>query len=663
MTTARSTAATPTAGHFDLVVFAATPGGIACAVRAAREGLRVLLVEPSAHVGGMWASGVQVFDTRYAGHRCPILTEFVARLAEYYRTRHGSGSPQHALACFGDPSRHGERPRYEPQAAESIFRDILGETTGVRLQQGYRPGNVNKDGTTVQSVHFVPARPGLEGFRVSATVFVDASYEADLAAAAGAAFRTGRESREEFGEPHAGRHFTTIEPIGDAGHSLARRLNLHFFNRTSRQAFSGSTGAADRAIQAYTVRLVLTDQEENRRPVARPPRYVRETYLGVLDRAADAHQRSYPLSSHLLHGSLESLRFAANMPNGKMDWLGGNLVGGNHDYPTATLPRRQEIYRAHMDHALGLLHFLQDDPAVPLAVREHTRQWGLARDEYRNHDNLPPLMYVREARRLAGKHVFTEHDALRHPKHGRTPIRADAVAFAEWPMDSHDCNPVRQRGSCNDGEFILAEQTLPSQIPYRCLLSDAADNLLVPVCMSATHVGWGTMRLEPVFMHTGEAAGVAAALCVRDSLSPSKLPGCELQWQLLQRQIGVTYFADLDLSSKESWVRDIQFLGSRGFFGSYHASPDAPLDPVRAQAWPGALACWLEGEKNPDDIARAITAPSATTLGLRQLAPHTPAAALLRRCGWNEKTPRTVRDAAQVFGAALREAEAVGIPA
>ncbi|MDO8540970.1 MAG: FAD-dependent oxidoreductase [Opitutaceae bacterium] len=654
------------AGHYDVVIVAATPGGIACALRVAREGRRALLVEPSAHVGGMWSSGVQVFDTRYAGHRCPVLAEFVARLEEHYRRAFGDGSPEHAMARFGDATRHGERPRFEPHVAEKTCREMLADCPGVRLVSGFRPESVGKEGNTIREVVFQPAGGAGDRWRVTAEIFVDASYEADLAALAGAAFRVGREGRDEFGEPHAGTHFTTIEPIGDIGHALARRLNLHFFNRTSRRVFPGSTGRGDGAVQAYTVRLVLTDRPANRSVVPRPAAYLRQRYLGLLDRSPEAHTRGYPLSSHLLHGPLEDFRLAANIPNGKMDWLGANLVGGNHDYPGASLARRRELYRDHAAHALGLLYFLQHDPAVPAPVRDHARAWGLARDEYPDNGHIPPAMYVREARRLAGRHVFSERDASRHPRHGRTPIHPDAVAFAEWPMDSHDCRPVRQPGSGNDGEFILAEATLPSQVPYRAMVTDAVDNLLVPVCLSATHVGWGTLRLEPVFVHTGEAAGVAAAVCLRDGVLPGTLSGGRLQSELLRRHIAVTYFADVDLGRDEAWTRDAQFLGARGFFSGYEADPNRPVSPALGAAWQGILSRALAGDDDPNEAARRVAAaldPARACPPEDPVRHDDPGAVLLRRRGWHDRLPATTREACHLLGDALREAEAAGISA
>lgn len=628
------------AGAYDVVVVAANPGGISCAIRSAREGLRVLLVEASQHAGGMWASGVQILDTRYGGHRCPILSEFVKRVADHYRATFGEGSREHAMAQFGDPSRHGERPRFEPHVAEKVLREMLRDSAGITLVFGYQPDSVTRDGRSLTGATFTRIDGQGSPLQVTAQVFVDATYEADFAALAGAAFRTGREGRDEFGEPHAGVHFTTIEPIGEVGQENARRLNLHFFNRTSRRVFPGSNGRGDSALPAYTARLILTDRPENRRAIGRPSGYCRDRYVGMLDRSADSHTRSYPLSSHYLQGDIERIRFSYNLQNAKMDWLGANLVGGNHAYPLSDRAERRRIYQAHVEHALGMLYFLQNDEAVPESLRQHANEWGLARDEYPDNDNLPPLIYVREARRLAGMYVFTELDASRHPQHSRTPIHSDSIAIAEWPMDSHDCNPVRQPGSFNDGEFILAEATLPSQIPYRTMLTPAADNLLVPVCLSSTHVGWGTLRLEPVFVHTGEAAAVAAALAVRKGISVHAISAATLQWELLRRRIAITYFADVDLGSAEPWTCHAQFLGARGFFAGYEVNPEEPVSHALAITWQEILRRHLEGECDPNEAAQKVA--SARRASSTQ--------------GKGAMTGSSVREACLALGSALREA-------
>ena len=232
-------------------------------------------------------------------------------------------------------------------------------------------------------------------------------------------------------------------------------------------------------------------------------------------------------------------------------------------------------------------------------------------------------------------------------------------------MDSHDCNAVRRPGSFNDGEFILAEATLPSHVPYRAMLTDAVDNLLVPVCLSATHVGWGTLRLEPVFIHTGEAAAVAAVLSLRDRVSLRALRAASLQWELLQRRIAVSYFADVDLGRDDAWTRDAQYLGARGFFADYDADPNRPVNASLGAAWQDVLSQCLSGEHDANESARrvAATLSGAPTAATCSTSPDDPAAVLLRRRGWNGQLPATVREACYLLCGALREAEAAGLSA
>jgi len=237
--------------------------------------------------------------------------------------------------------------------------------------------------------------------------------------------------------------------------------------------------------------------------------------------------------------------------------------------------------------------------------------------------------------------VFSEHDATRHPKHERSPIHADSIAFAEWPMDSHDCNPIRQPGSFNDGEMILAAETLPSQIPFRCLLTDAVENLIVPVAMSATHIGWGTLRLEPVFVHTGEVAGLAAAMCHRQGIPVARLDVPQLQNELLHRGLAISYFADLELCAADPMTNAVQRLSTQGYFGSYDATPWQTMSP-------GMIAAWRESLENCRG-GRTDLNVNAGLNAVARLKSQAPGPASLNRLAsdWNPRDPLSVGDAAR----------------
>ena len=259
---------------------------------------------------------------------------------------------------------------------------------------------------------------------------------------------------------------------------------------------------------------------------------------------------------------------------------------------------------------------------MPQAVRADALRWGLARDEFVDNDNFPTHLYVREARRIRGRYTFTEHDGTLARGLGRAPIHADSVAIAEWPMDSHEVTQERQYGSLNDGKFLLSEATRPSQVPYRCLLPEDLDNLLVPVCLSATHVGWGTLRLEPVWMHLGEVAAYAAVLALRAGTTPGTLPAQRLQRHLVERQVMITFYNDLDMATPEPWVPAVQYLGARGYFPTYDARPHAPLDGDTAARWSQLSGLDLRPGPTRAQAAQAVyarphrprvTAPAAVT--------------------------------------------------
>ncbi len=564
---------------YDVVVVGATPGGIACAVRAAREGLRVLLVSPRTHLGGMLTSGLGVEDTLYLGRRAPLYSEFRDGVKRHYRETYGADSEQYHTCVTG-------RLTFEPHVAEAVLTGMVEAEAGLEVLRGYSPVSVERSGRRLHAISLAPFEGSGEAYRVRGLVFIDATYEADLAALAGVPYRVGRESRAEFNEQHAGKLFTTHGHGHFPREAHDGRLNLLTFPVVGQEIFAGSTGEGDRAIQSYNYRVCLSCDPGNRRYPDRPASYRREDYLGIIEDHRQTVKRPYPLKSQLILDDVNRLRMGnGNMPNRKMSWNSANLPGGSHGWPEADWGTRRAIEQRHKDHALGLLWFLQNDPQVPEAVREDARRWGLARDEFVDNDHFPYELYVREARRIVGRYTFTEHDATLASELDRAPIHADSVAIAEWPMDSHECTTERRYASLYDGKFLLSEATRPSQIPYRCLLPQDLDNLLVPVCLSSTHVGWGTLRLEPVWMHVGEVAGYAAALALRSGVLPGSLKVERLQRHLVEHGVMISFFNEFDMATADLWVPAVQYLGTKGFFTTYDARPAELLDEATAAEW------------------------------------------------------------------------------
>jgi hypothetical protein len=583
-------AGAPAAPEFDLVVVGGSGGGVACAVRAAREGLSVLLVNRSRHVGGMLSGGIGTLDTMYEGKRAPILEEFTRRVRDHYRTVYGAGSEQYRITVRGQVQSPGPRRiTFEAKVAERAIDDMLAAEKRLTVLKGFSPVSVERAERTILAVVLRNHETG-ETRRVTGRIFADAGYEADLAALAGVPYRIGREDRNEYGEPHAGRIFSK-RLIGQNAptEAVEGKLALRPFGAFTQQIYAGSTGEGDDKVQAYHYRVTITNDPANRRLPGKPANYDRE----FIRRTVDPYRA--------IGGRLSGTQLA----NRKYAWF-QNLTGGATDYPGADWEKRQEILRRHRDFALGAIYFFQNDASLTEEQRRAAREWGLARDEFPDNGNFPYELYVREARRIVGRKVFTELDASLARGYARTPIHGDSIAIAEWILDSHEVSAERSPGSDADGKLILGELTRPAQIPYTTLLPEGLDNLLVPVCLSATHIGWGTIRLEPTWMHIGESAGFAAALSLKSGTVPGKLPVAALQRRLVENGVMISFFNDMDMATEAEWVPAAQYLAARGYFDAYDIRAGEPLTAATAREWARTFGETAAGVGKPAERARAL---------------------------------------------------------
>jgi hypothetical protein len=239
--------------------------------------------------------------------------------------------------------------------------------------------------------------------------------------------------------------------------------------------------------------------------------------------------------------------------------------------------------------------------------------WGLPKDEYADNGHVPYEMYVRETRRIVGRHVFTENDGSLAAGYARTPIHPDSIAITDWYMDSHSCTTDSRPGFKYDGKLILTEESRPSQIPYRSLLPREIDNLLVPVCLSASHIAWGAVRLEPVFMQTGEAAGFAASLAKQQGVAPAQLDADLLVRTLVEHRQLVSFFNDLKVTDSEPVIPAAQYFATRGFFHSYDAALHEPLTEATAKVWRQGFAELQSGNLDPRDLAARVAKAAADT--------------------------------------------------
>jgi len=452
---------------YDLLVYGASPAGLGAAIAAARQGLRVLLAEPLGQIGGMVTGGLSRTDLGRPETVGGLFREFMDRVVGYYEQHYGPGSQQ-AKDCL-------EGQRFEPHVALEILTEMVQEA-GVEFCLDCTLSTVEVAEDRIEQVTL----SGADGrARIPASFFIDASYEGDLLAAAGCDFRTGREPRSEYEEEYAG-HL--------------------FWDPTKGRATDHGTGEGDHRIQAYCFRLTVTGDPANRLPIERPADYDPSRYDLLKQYLAAAPRR---LKDVLLLGPLPNRKWDVN--NWGFCWQSMDFIEANGDYPEGPWEQRRWIAEQHRDYQWGLLHFLQNDRSVPSDLREEVSAFGLCQDEFPDRRGWPQQLYVREARRLIGQHVFTEHDARRDRR------KPDSVAVGSFPIDSHATQwyQIGQPMPAPEGFFMCSVR--PYEIPYRALLPKSPRNLLVPVCMSATHAGYGTLRMEPVMMNLGLACGLAAA--------------------------------------------------------------------------------------------------------------------------------------------------------
>jgi len=591
----------------ELIILGGTVPGIAAAVHAARAGIETQIVMYDDHLDGMFAA-LGAIETHYPGARSPFVEEFKRRVLEHYRTTYGADSEQYQVCTTLDPNN--PMITFEPSVAEQILNDIVGAESKIRLLKRCYPIAVELARDVIQTVVVKSFDDG-SILRLDGQVFIDATYEGDLAAIAGVPYRIGREARAEYGESHAGRIFTRFVP-GKFPIAAARgKLNL-LPKWTTMGLYAGSTGEGDDNIQNYSYRLCVSCDLDNRRLPEKPDGYDRLNYLGIVEDPEITETKRYALHHRFLTYKLRDMIAQDHvfhghaLPNRKRSWNATNFPGAGKAYPEATWDKRREIAQRHIAHALGIMYFLQNDDAVPEDIRAMARQWGLAKDEFVDSDNIPYQMYIREARRTYGRYTFTEHDGVLAPGLERAPIHADSIAITEFPLDSLPCTTDRMPGTLCDGQFFQMEISRPGQVPYRIMLPEHIQNLLVPTAASVTHVAWATIRQTPTLIQLGEAAGIAAVLAHETQTMPGKLRVEQLQQKPVRARSMITFFNEFDMATDAVWVPAVQYLGAKGFFASYDARPNDPLTLATARAWAETAAQFACGKLDANAQARKL---------------------------------------------------------
>lgn len=464
----------------DVCVYGGTSAGVMAAYTAKMEGKSVLVIEPGNHAGGMSVSGLGLTDIGNKYVVTGLARDFYRRIGTHY-------------GKF-------EQWIFEPHVAEEIFNGYLKEADVEVLYGHYIKGATVEKGS-IRRIDVVPAKGG-KPVGVKAQMFIDCSYEGDLMAEAGVSYTVGREADSVYGETYNG-----VQLLD--GHQFPDGIDPYVIQGDSTSGLLwgispepvAARGTGDRKVQAYNYRITLTDKPENIVPIVRPADYDSSKYELLLR-----------LKEKQPWKSLDDVFIWSRMPNGKTDInnRGGfstDMIGMNWDYPEASYEERQAIVRAHESYTKGLLYFLGHDSRIPAFIRNEMLRWGYPKDEYPDNGHWSPQLYIREARRMIGDVVMTQHHCQ-----GRETVQ-DAIAMAAYTMDSHNCDRhvvngmVKNEGNVEIGGFP------PYPIAYRSIVPKKGEmsNLLVPVCLSASHIAYGSIRMEPVFMVLGQVAGLAAS--------------------------------------------------------------------------------------------------------------------------------------------------------
>jgi hypothetical protein len=516
--------------EYDLVVYGGTSAGVVAAVQAKRMGKSVIVVCPDRHLGGLSSGGLGFTDTGDKSVIGGLAREFYHRVWLHYQepeTWRWQAQTEYGGKGQGTPAVDGDRRTmwiFEPHVAERIFEEWVVEYR-IPVQRGEyldRERGVRKRDGRIVSIRT------LKGKTYRGRMFIDATYEGDLLAAAGVSYHVGRESQATYGEKwngvqtgvlHHRHHFgavkTPISPYktpGDPKSGLVARVSAEP---------PGEYGSGDRRIQAYCFRMCLSDHPQNRVPFPKPPGYNPDQYE--------------LLARVFATGWRETFDKFDPIPNRKTDTnnhgpISTDNIGYNYDYPEATYERRREILKEHEVYQKGLMYFLSHDPRVPEDVREAMSRWGLAKDEFVDNGNWPHQAYIREARRMVGAYVMTEHELL------KTRPTPDPVGMGSYTIDSHNVQRyITPEGFVQNEGDIGVPTNGPYQIAYGSLTPRKADcgNLLVPVCVSSSHIAFGSIRMEPVFMILGQSAATAAMLALDARQAVQDLPYSRLSEKLL----------------------------------------------------------------------------------------------------------------------------------
>ncbi|MGN6437783.1 MAG: FAD-dependent oxidoreductase [Agriterribacter sp.] len=525
----------------DICVYGATSAGVIAAYTAKQAGRSVLLVEPGKHVGGLTSGGLGYTDIGNKFVISGIARDFYRRIGKHYGKL--------------------EQWIFEPHVAEETFKQYL-DAAGIQVLYNHYIIHAQNEKASIKGIRIRDAQTSQEQV-ITAKVFIDCSYEGDLMAKAGVSYTVGREANNVYNETYNGVQLRDKHqfPDGVDPYRIAGKPESGLLWGISNETLA-EQGSGDKKVQAYNFRICLSDDPSNSIPIAQPENYDSAKYellLRVIEK-----QQAQPLGVYLK---------IDRMPNNKTDInnngaFSTDMIGMNYQYPEAGYATRQRIAKTHEDYVKGLLYFIGNDNRVPEHLRNEMKRWGYPKDEYTDNNHWSPQMYVREARRMKGAYVMTQANC-----EGKEKV-TDVVGMAAYTMDSHNCQRIVVNGMVKNEGDVQVGGFGPYPISYRSLIPKVEEckNLLVPVCLSASHIAYGSIRMEPVFMVLAQSAALAAAEAIKTKRSVQDINIAKVQQLMAQNPLMDGSIPEILVDNDDSLHIAVKGKWNRVTRGSYGTS-------------------------------------------------------------------------------------------
>ncbi len=494
----------------DICIYGATSAGVIAAYAAQRCGKTVILIEPGKMIGGMTTGGLEQTDIGNKSAITGLARQFYKKIGEEYGV--------------------AEKWVFEPHVALKVMQGYikLGKIKVVFQNELVR---VKKEGAVIKYILLndeTGSRP--QPLQVFAKEFIDCSYEGDLMAKAGVSYTIGREDNKEYNETLNGFQLAQYHkkwgnhqfPDGVSPYKIAGDPSSGLIWGVSSDSVNPA-GTGDKKIQAYNFRICLTDSAENRIPITRPNDYDSSKYE-LLVRLFAAQPNMRKINNYFIWSKLPNRKTDINNSGG----FSTDMIGMNYKYPEGSIEERKKIFDAHVSYTKGLLYFIKTDTRVPESIHQFMANWGYPKDEYQKFGHFTPQLYIREGRRMIGEYVMTEHNCR------GDEIVKDGIGMAAYTMDSHNCQRIVVNGMVKNEGNVEERGFPPYPISYRALTpkKNECSNLLVPVCLSASHIAYGSIRMEPVFMVLGESAAIAASMAINENVPVQNINVKQLQEKL-----------------------------------------------------------------------------------------------------------------------------------